>query len=171
MKKTRLTGLGGSGIKEAMKKPAILFLLVAILFSMGACASGSGDRIYVQGTWVAVDREEISKLTSDTPSGYPGLVGQWAQSYLNAAFYFTSDLVKLQAGSGFELITKGAGLMVLGPDHKIVGYYEGPQSADPKVTQVAVALVLQNDRSVWQIILRRLWEKGPWLVTELRRGS
>ncbi|MEI6308795.1 MAG: hypothetical protein WCP58_04030, partial [bacterium] len=151
--------------------PLLLLLAVLLFAGLVACNDGAGgNRIYNQGTWVSVDREKIEALTSDTPSGYPALLGQWGQSPLNAAFYFTADLLKLPAGEPFELVAKGAGLMVLGADHKIVGYYEGPQTLDANAAKIAVALVLQGDRSVWQIQLARLWEKGPWLVTVLQRN-
>jgi hypothetical protein len=155
-----------------VSRPLLIVLLAAVLITaLVACNdSAGGNRIYDQGTWVSIDRDRIDTLTSDTPSGYPALLGQWGQSPLNAAFYFTADLLKLPAGDPFELVAKGAGLMVLGADHKIVGYYEGPQTYDAKTTKIAVALVLQGDRSVWQIQLSRLWEKGPWLVTGLQRN-
>lgn len=194
----RLTTFGGFGIKKTMNNKVLpradvlqqainapqagssyrasrlltILLLAAVLIAgLVACNGGAGgDRIYDQGTWVSSNREKIETLTSDTPSGYPALLGQWGQSPLNAAFYFTADLLKLPEGEPFELVAKGAGLMVLGADHKIVGYYEGPQTFDAKATKMAVALVLQGDRSVWQIQLGRLWEKGPWLVTGLQRN-
>lgn len=157
--------------RQASRLLPILLFALLLFAGLVACNGGAGgDRIYDQGTWVSisVDREKIETLTSDTPSGYPALLGQWGQSPLNAAFYFTADLLKLPEGEPFELVTKGAGLMVLGADHKIVGYYEGPQTLDANAAKIAVALVLQADRSVWQIQLARLWEKGPWLVTGLQ---
>jgi len=156
---------------RASRTPLLLLLAVIFFAGLVACNGGAGgNRIYNQGTWVSVDREKIEALTSDTPSGYPTLLGQWGQSPLNSAFYFTADLLKLPTGEPFELVAKGAGLMVLGADHKIVGYYEGPQTLDANAAKIAVALVLQADRSVWQIQLARLWEKGPWLVTVLQRN-
>lgn len=162
-----MTSGKGLGIKGYMKKIGIV-LLSFFIFLFG-CSSASGYQIYNQGRWENFEREEIEKLVSSEPQGFPVMGKNWAYEPLNSAVFFTSDLVGLNPDQKVDLLVSGKGITVLGSDHQLLAYYEGEESSqNPQTTYVK--LIVQN-KGVWVIELSRLWEKGPWLVTGLKKSK
>lgn len=154
-----------------MKRLGLALLVLSGIF-LAACSSGTsgGFHIYHQGNWVNYTRSQIEDLlTTTSTNGFPDLAGdKWALAPLQASFYFTFDLLGLTQGNSYELVTAGLGLTVLGPDRKLVAYYEGAQQTDPKSKTLPVALIVQ-DKGVWRIEASRLWDQGPWLITGLEK--
>ncbi len=162
-----LTNGTGFCIKDYMKRITVVLLSFVILLS--ACSSASGYQIYNQGRWENLDRGEIEKLISAEPQGFPVLGKNWAYDSLNSALYFTSDLVGLKPDEKTDLLASGRGITVLGKDHQLLAYYEGEETSQSSQTTY-VKLIVQN-KGVWVIELTRLWEKGPWLVTGLKKSK
>ncbi len=116
-------------------------------------------------------QQEIEQLLSSaSEKGFDPLRGNWAFNQLQSAFYFTFDLLGLPPEGKWDLVESGGGLTVLGPERNLVAYYEGDISAGAQAKETVVALIVQ-DKGVWRIDLSRLWAKGPWLVTNLRRSK
>ena len=118
-----------------------------------------------------MSQQEIEQLLSSaSEKGFASFKGNWAYNQLQAALFFTFDLLNIQPEGKWDLVESGGGLTVLGADRKLVAYYEGEGASDPQATETVVALIVQ-DKGVWRIDLSRLWAKGPWLVTDLRRSK
>lgn len=154
-------------IKDHMKR--ITIILLALLILLSSCSSASGYQIYNQGRWENLERGDIEKLISTEPQGFPVLGKNWAYDSLNSALYFTSDLIGLKPDEKIDLLASGKGITVLGEDHQLLAYYEGEETS-PGSQTTSVKLIVQN-KGVWVIELSRLWEKGPWLVTGLKKSK